>query len=78
MLKAVLRRGGFEAKAVSHCGFILAKGFRTKSEASDLKKALASLKGKLPALHGLHVGRVPLSERRRAFFIGQDFWLSKR
>ena len=78
MLKAVRHRGGFEAKAVSHCGFILAKGFRTKREASDLKKVLTSLKGKLPALRGLHVGRIQRSERRQAFFIGRDFWLSKQ
>ena len=78
MLKAVRHRGGFEAKAVSHCWFVLAKGFRTKSEARDLKKALTPLKGKLPALRGLHVGRIQRSERRQAFFIGRDFWLSRR
>jgi len=78
MLKAVRRRGGFEAKAVSRCWVVLAKGFRTKSEASDLKKALAPLEGELPALRGLHVGRIQPSERRQAFFIGRDFWLSRR
>jgi len=78
MLKAVRRRGGFEAKAVSRCWFVLAKGFRTKNEASDLKKALAPLKGKLPALRGLHVGRISSAEKSNAFFIGRDFWLSRR
>ena len=78
MLKAVRHRVGFDAKAVSHVAVILAKGFRTKSEASDLKKALTPLKGKLPALRGLHVGRIPSAEKRNAFFIGQDFWLSRR
>jgi protein-L-isoaspartate(D-aspartate) O-methyltransferase len=78
MLKAVRHRRDFEAVAVSRCWFVLAKGFRTKSEASDLKKALAPLKGKLPELRGLHVGRIPSAEKRNAFFIGRDFWLSRR
>jgi hypothetical protein len=78
MLKAVRHHDGFKAEAVGHVGVILAKGFRTKREARDLKKALAPLNGKLPKLRSLHIGRLPRSERKRAFFIGRDYWLSKR
>jgi protein-L-isoaspartate(D-aspartate) O-methyltransferase len=78
MLKAVRRRGGFSAKAVTPCWFVLAKGFRTRREADHLKTALVALKGKLPALRGLHAGPMPSSEKAKAFFSGQDFWLSMR
>ena len=78
MLKATRRHEGFEAQAVSPCGFVLAKGFRNKSEARSLKKVLSPLKGKLPELGGLHVGRLPESKKGEAFFAGRNFWLSKR
>lgn len=77
ILKAVRRRKGFAAKALSPCGFILAEGFRNKKEAVALKKALAACKGKSPTLDSLHIGQLPLSQRSRAFFSGQSFWLSK-
>lgn len=78
VLKVVRSRGGFRAKAICRCWFVLAKGFRNKHEARDLKKTIAALNGKMPALGGLHRGRAPRSRKARAFFIGQDFWLSKR
>jgi protein-L-isoaspartate(D-aspartate) O-methyltransferase len=78
MLKAVRHHGGFRAEAVTPCWFVLAQGFRTAREERDLKKALSSLKGKLPALRALHVGRIKSSERKNAFFIGRDYWLSKQ
>jgi hypothetical protein len=78
MLRAIRRPAGFDATAISQCGFVLANGFRTKSDARDLKKALTPLRGKLPALRSLHVGPIPKSARRNAFFIGRDYWLSKR
>ena len=78
MLKATRRGSGFKAQAVSLCWFILAKSFRTTREARDLKKALAPLKGTLPALRALHLGPILRAKRPQAFFIGRDFWLSKR
>ena len=78
MLKTVKRQRGFTAEAVSTCGFILANGFRLKPEARALEKALAPLKGALPQLRGLHVGQILQGRRTEAFFVGRNFWLSKR
>jgi protein-L-isoaspartate(D-aspartate) O-methyltransferase len=77
MLKAVRRkRRQFEAKAVSRVWIYLAKGFRLKREARDLKKAMDRLKGKLPKLKALHIGPVSKAHRQRAFYATRSFWLS--
>ena len=77
-LKVVRSRSGFKAKALTRCWFVLAKGFRNKREARDLKNALAALPGKIPTLRRLYRGRVPPSRKAQAFFIGQNYWLSRR
>ena len=76
MLKVVRRREGFQARALSHASFYLAKGFRTTSEARALKKALQKLKGKLPKLSALHRGAVPHDRRKDAFYVSRTFWLA--
>ena len=78
VLKIIRHRNGFKAEAVSRCWFVLAEGFRTKHEAHALRKAFASMKGALPALRALHIGRPRPSERKEAFFIGRNYWLSRR
>jgi protein-L-isoaspartate(D-aspartate) O-methyltransferase len=78
MLRAI-HRGGlrFDAKALSQVWIYLAKGFRSKGEASALKKSIDQLKGKLPKLRALRVGPVSKAHRKEAFYATRTFWLSR-
>jgi protein-L-isoaspartate(D-aspartate) O-methyltransferase len=78
MLRAVHRgQQRFDAKALAHVWIYLAKGFREKGEASELKRAIGRLDGKLPSLRALHVGPVSKARRKEAFYATRTFWLSR-
>jgi len=78
MLRAIHRGNQrFDAKALAQVRFYLAKGFLVKSEARALKSAIGRLKGKLPKLLALHVGRVSKAHRKESFYATSTCWLSR-
>jgi protein-L-isoaspartate(D-aspartate) O-methyltransferase len=74
MLKAVRSASGFSAEAVTWVGVILAAGFRSEREARSLKTALDNLKGKLPKLKRLRLGKAPRN-KAGLFLKGEDYYL---
>lgn len=74
----VIRRGKdtFAATALTHAYFYLAKGFRVDEEARKLQKIVKAMNNKLPKLRALHLGPVPKSQQKKAFYATRTFWLS--
>lgn len=64
------------ASSLGPCGFYHCGGARKPKEAAALKTALDATDGKVPVLDQLHRGQ-PQSGDKNAWYVGDEFWLSR-